>query len=133
MKMVLFTWMVTNIIWFIGYTGMINEYGGIHMTCMTGYALLMLFVSIYDNSVIHWAMAHSSHIFSFIVHRFVLHYTKLRLAGWLLQVLHPPHSCINIWACINWVWNLRLVCEFDVLFWFSEKLNDSASEYDIQS
>ena len=81
MTMVLFTWMVTDIIWFIGYTGMINEYDGIHMTCMTGYALLMLFVSIHDNSVIHWAVGSLlAYIFFYSTQVSVAPY-KFRLAG----------------------------------------------------
>ena len=101
---------------------MIKEHAGSHMIWVTGYALLMLFVSIYGNSVIHWAVvAHSFHIFSLIVRRIALHYTDVRLASWLLQVPHSPYSCIAYKTSVE----LNAHIWKDVWFWFSEKWSDS--------
>ena len=95
-----------------------NGHNLINMRIIIPCVFCVLFVSVNDDDFIHWVTAYTSHIFSFIVRWFALYYTKLRLAGWLLQVPHPPHSCIYIWACISWVWSLRLVCELDVCFDF---------------
>ena len=91
----------------------IKDYGGIHMTCMTGYALLMWFVNICDNSVIHWAVvAQSFHIFSFIVRRIAWHYTYVKLAGWLLK---SPILLIVV-LHIEQVLSLKIMCELDNWF-----------------
>ena len=87
------------------------------MMCM-----LMLCVNICDNGVIHWAVvAHSFHIFSFIVRRIALHYTELRLAGCLFKSL----ILLTVVLHIEQVLSLKIMCEHDTWFKCLERLFNS--------